>query len=89
MATGTIKKIIGDKGFGFISVDNSKDGDAFFRIQELPEGVSLNEGDKVEFELVKGDRGPKATSVRPAGQAANPAPEATEPTDAEQLQPAA
>jgi len=63
--TGTVKKKIEDKGFGFIAADGEKD-DIFFHAKAC-EGVefdSLQEGDKVEFGIVQGDKGPRATNLR-------------------------
>lgn len=63
--TGTVKKKIEDKGFGFIKVDG-QDNDVFFHAKDC-EGVefdALHEGDNVEFGIVKGDKGPRATNLR-------------------------
>ncbi|MBI3466663.1 MAG: cold shock domain-containing protein [Planctomycetes bacterium] len=71
MAQGTIKKLVADRGFGFISGDRG--GDVFFHLTSVV-GVSyedLREGQPVEYELEqgggKGDRGkgPRASSVKP------------------------
>lgn len=56
-----------DKGFGFIKVDGSKDGDKdlFFHSNEL-KNLSfdeLNEGDKVSFEVGQSPKGPNALNV--------------------------
>jgi cold shock protein len=61
---GTIKRVIRDRGFGFI---RSADGqEVFFHrsgLQNLNfEG--LREGDAVEFEMERGEKGPRAVSVR-------------------------
>ncbi len=63
MAQGTIKKIIVDKGFGFIAREGS---DLFFHYTAL-EGCSiedLHEGQTVEFTEGKGPKGPCATEVK-------------------------
>jgi CspA family cold shock protein len=63
MPQGTIKKLITDKGFGFIEGDR---GDLFFHHSEL-QGVSieeLHEGQSVEYTVGQGKKGPCATSVR-------------------------
>ena len=63
MVQGTIKKLT-DRGFGFISQDGSEK-DLFFHSNEL-KGVDFNElkeGDKVEFEVAEGPKGPNATNV--------------------------
>lgn len=62
---GTIKKILTDKNFGFISQEGV-DKDVFFHADKL-EGISfedLNEGDAVTFETEEGDRGPSATNIK-------------------------
>ena len=64
MATGTVKWFNDKKGFGFISQDN---GDDVFVHQTSIEGEvlrTLAEGDKVEFEVMKDQKGYKATKVR-------------------------
>jgi CspA family cold shock protein len=63
MFKGTIKKLIRDRGFGFISAEDGRD--VFFHRTEVV-GVdfdSLHEGDTVTFEVEKGEKGPKATKV--------------------------
>lgn len=63
MPQGKIKKIIADKGFGFIEGDR---GDLFFHHSEL-QGVAieeLREGQQVEYEIGQGKKGPCATSVQ-------------------------
>ncbi len=64
MATGTVKWFNDKKGFGFISQDN---GDDVFVHQTSIESEgfrTLAEGDKVEFEVIKDQKGYKATKVR-------------------------
>jgi CspA family cold shock protein len=63
MATGTVKWFNDKKGFGFISQDN---GDDVFVHQTSIEGEgfrTLAEGDKVEFEVMKDQKGYKAAKV--------------------------
>ena len=57
MTTGTVKRFNPQKGFGFIAPEGS-DQDIFVHITALQEaGIDrLDEGDKVEFEIVE-DRG--------------------------------
>jgi CspA family cold shock protein len=66
MMTGTIKTIT-DKGFGFIAREGEAK-DLFFHSNDL-QGVSFDElrtGDAVTFEVVQGDKGPSAKSVKRA-----------------------
>ncbi len=61
MAEGTVKFFNKMKHFGFI---NGNDGNAYFVHESgLKEGVSITEGDKVSFNVVQGDKGPKAEEV--------------------------
>ncbi|MFO0794823.1 MAG: cold-shock protein [Candidatus Brocadiaceae bacterium] len=63
MANGTVKWFNDKKGFGFISQDN---GDDVFVHQTSIQGQgfrTLAEGDKVEFEVIKDQKGYKATNV--------------------------
>ena len=62
--TGTIKTLLSDKGFGFISREG-EEKDLFFHSKELV-GLTYDElkvGDTVSFELVQTDKGPAATKV--------------------------
>ena len=61
MAEGTVKFFNEVKGFGFITGDDGKD--YFVHSSGLKEGTKIREGDKVKFEVVEGDRGPKAEQV--------------------------
>jgi len=65
MATGTIRRLIKDRGFGFIKTD--EETDLFFHRNELQEVDydSLTEGQQVEFEIEQGRGGrPQAVRVR-------------------------
>ena len=66
MSTGTAKWFNESKGYGFITPDDGGD-DLFVHHSEIKtEGyASLNEGQKVEFEVGQGKKGPCATSVVP------------------------
>lgn len=61
---GTIKKVVTEKGFGFITIDG-EEKDLFFHKNEL-KNVSfeeLREGDRVSFEKTDSPKGPNATNV--------------------------
>ena len=65
MAEGTIKRLVTDRGFGFIDTGGSKD--LFFHMTAV-EGLDfedLEEGQRVEYEKGEGPKGPRAESVRP------------------------
>ena len=66
MSTGTVKWFNGNKGFGFITPDDAGE-DLFVHHSEIKtEGyASLDEGQKVEFEVGEGKKGPCATNVIP------------------------
>lgn len=61
---GTVKFFNVTKGFGFITGTDSKD--YFIHISGL-NGASLNEGDKVEFEVRQGQKGVEAFNVTVTG----------------------
>ncbi|MDO8492070.1 MAG: cold shock domain-containing protein [bacterium] len=61
---GTIKKLVKERGFGFIARDGETK-DLFFHSSDL-NGVTfeeLNEGDAVSFEVAEGEKGPGAKNV--------------------------
>jgi len=71
MAQGTIKKLVLDRGFGFISAPG---GDVFFHHSVVADNQfhQLKEGQTVVYEITTGpddrgrDKGPRAVSVAPA-----------------------
>jgi cold shock protein len=65
MATGTVKWFNGDKGFGFIAPDDGgADLFAHFSAIQGRGFRSLEENQKVEFDVAQGDRGPQAANIR-------------------------
>ena len=70
MATGTIKKLVRERGFGFIL---GQDGTELFFHRSALQGQGfdgLAEGQAVEFEVERGDKGPRAANMKvalPAG----------------------
>ena len=58
---GKVKFFNTGKGFGFIAADDGKE--YFVHQTALKEGVVLKENDEVTFDVVDGDRGPKASNV--------------------------
>jgi len=63
---GTVKWFNAEKGFGFISPD-SGDADVFVHYSQIASSGyrSLDENQRVEFEVTQGAKGPQAESVRP------------------------
>jgi CspA family cold shock protein len=67
VATGTIKKVVADRGFGFITADDAKD--YFFHRDGLDASLNFDRlmgGEKVEFQIEQSPRGPRATRVKAA-----------------------
>ena len=60
---GTVKWYNGMKGFGFIEVDGDEK-DVFVHRTAVPEGVRLDEGDEVEFDLEETEKGPQAVNIQ-------------------------
>ncbi len=66
MASGTVKWFNGDKGFGFIAQDGGgADVFAHFSAIEATGFRSLEENQRVEFEITQGPKGPQAANIRP------------------------
>jgi len=63
MKQGTVKWFNAEKGFGFIEVEGENDVFVHFSAIQGDGFKSLEEGQKVEFEVVEGNRGPQAADV--------------------------
>lgn len=63
MAIGTVKWFNDDKGFGFIETEGSEDVFVHFTAIVGDGYRSLNEGAKVEFDIVSDQKGPRAENV--------------------------
>ena len=64
MAQGTVKRFNTEKGYGFIAQDNGADVFVHYSVIEGGGFRSLQEGDRVEFEIVQSPKGLQATAVR-------------------------
>jgi len=64
MAKGTVKRIIRERGFGFIAAEDGRE--VFFHRSELQDVDfdAIGEGDPLEFTIVKGKKGPQAVGVK-------------------------
>jgi CspA family cold shock protein len=62
---GTVKWFNAEKGFGFIAVDGGQDVFVHYSAIESDGYRSLDEGQRVEFEVTQGQKGPQADKVRP------------------------
>lgn len=63
---GTVKWFNAAKGYGFIARDQGKDVFVHYSAIQTDGYRSLAEGEKVEFEIVDGDKGPQAENVTKA-----------------------
>jgi len=64
---GTIKKLVADRGFGFIAAEDGVE--YFFHRSGLDRTLnfdSLQGGERVQFDVEQSQRGPRANRVRPA-----------------------
>ena len=64
MPTGTVKWFNDKKGFGFISIEGGEDVFVHHTSIESEGFRTLEEGDKVDFEIVQGEKGNKAENVK-------------------------
>jgi cold shock protein len=63
MTQGTVKWFNSEKGFGFIEVEGGNDVFAHFSAIQGDGFKTLEEGQKVEFSVEEGPRGPQATNI--------------------------
>ncbi len=64
MAEGTVKWFSEKKGYGFITMEEGKDLFVHHSSIDMPGFKTLNEGEKVSFEVEETERGPQATKVK-------------------------
>ena len=65
VATGTIKKVVADRGFGFIAAEDKKE--YFFHRGGLDSSIDFDRlvgGERVEFDVQQSPKGPRAINVR-------------------------
>jgi CspA family cold shock protein len=66
MTISTVARWLDGKGFGFIKGEGEKD--IFVHNSDIEGKNSLREGEKVEFEVTQGDKGPRAVKVKPISE---------------------
>ena len=64
VAQGTVKWFNSEKGYGFIAVDGGSDVFVHYSAIMMDGYKSLEEGQRVEFEVTQGQKGPQADQVR-------------------------
>jgi CspA family cold shock protein len=67
VTTGTIKKLVSDRGFGFITAEDGKD--YFFHRDGLTASLDFDRlmgGEKVQFEIEPSPKGARAKNIQPA-----------------------
>ena len=67
MATGTLKKVVSERGFGFIASTDGKE--YFFHRSGLDTSLDFDQltgGEKLEFQVENSPKGPRATRIRRA-----------------------
>jgi cold shock protein len=67
VATGTVKKLVADRGFGFITAEDAKE--YFFHRSALDSSLDFDRmtgGERVEFDIEQSPKGPRAARVRAA-----------------------
>jgi len=63
MTEGKVKWFNAQKGYGFIELDNGKDVFVHHSAIQMEGYRSLEPGDRVQFEIVEGPKGPQAANV--------------------------
>ena len=66
MASGIVKWFNSEKGYGFITVDGGEDVFVHYSAIDMSGYRTLTEGQRVEFEVGTGSKGPQAESVHPS-----------------------
>jgi Cold shock proteins len=64
MEQGRVKWFNSEKGYGFIQGDGGKDVFVHYSAVQMDGFKNLEEGVKVEFEIVEGEKGPQASNVK-------------------------
>ncbi len=64
MAVGTVKWFNDQKGYGFIAQEDGPDVFVHFSAIQMQGFKTLHEGQRVEFEIVEGRKGPQAANVK-------------------------
>lgn len=67
MVEGTVKWFNSEKGYGFIAVDGGEDVFVHFSAITMDGYKTLSDGQRVEFEIATGQKGPQAEGVRVVG----------------------
>ncbi|ADD45737.1 cold-shock protein [Stackebrandtia nassauensis] len=64
MAQGSVKWFNAEKGYGFLAVDGGEDVFVHFSAIQADGYRSLEDGQRVEFDIAQGQKGPQAENVR-------------------------
>ena len=67
MVEGTVKWFNSEKGYGFIAVDGGEDVFVHFSAITMDGYKTLSDGQRVEFEIATGQKGPQAEGVKIVG----------------------
>jgi CspA family cold shock protein len=68
VATGVVKWFNAEKGYGFISQEGGPDVFVHFSAIQMTGYKSLEEGQRVDFDVTQGQKGPQAANVRAAAE---------------------